>query len=128
MIPYDKLTEDQFDDIGYFGHKLTKKETGVDIDIWVTVKPFWDDISVPYLQVFGHIDEWIKVDTPYVEISIEDNPKIISEMNHKISDKHFEDVSGWIKQNKDCLIKQWTLEHDTRDFFDNLKRPTQETK
>ena len=41
MIPYDKLTEDQFDDIGYFGHKLTKKETGGDIDIWVTVKPFW---------------------------------------------------------------------------------------
>ena len=128
MIPHDKLTEDQFDDIGYFGHKLTKKETGVDIDIWVTVKPFWDDISVPYSQVFGHIDEWIKVDTPYVEISIEDNPKIISEMNHKISDKHFEDVSGWIKQNKDCLIKQWTLEYDTRDFFGNLKRPTQDPK
>ena len=25
MIPYSKLTEEQFDDIGYFGHKLIKK-------------------------------------------------------------------------------------------------------
>ena len=122
MIPYDKLTEDQFDDIGYFGHKLTKKETGVDIDIWVTVKPFWDDISVPYLQVFGRIDEWIKVDTPYVEISIEDEPKIISEMKHKISDAHFKQVSDWIELNKDCLIKQWTLEYDTYDFNKNKKK------
>ena len=122
MIPYDKLTEDQFDDLGYFGHKLTKKETGVDIDIWVTVKPFWDDISVPYLQVFGRIDEWIKVDTPYVEISIEDEPKIISEMKHKISDAHFKQVSDWIELNKDCLIKQWTLEYDTYDFNKNKKK------
>ena len=119
MIPYDKLTEDQFDDLGYFGHKLTKKETGVDIDIWVTVKPFWDDISVPYLQVFGYIDEWIKVDTPYVEISIEDEPKIISEMNHKISDEQFKQVSDWIKLNEDCLIKQWTLEYSTMEFNRN---------
>lgn len=122
MLPYNKLTEEQFDDIGYFGHKLTKKETGVDIDIWVTVKPFWDDISVPYLQVFGHIDEWIKVDTPFVEISIEDEPKIISEMNLKISDGNFKQVSDWIKLNKDCLIKQWTLEYSTLEFNRNRRK------
>lgn len=122
MLPYNKLTEEQFDDIGYFGHKLTKKETGVDIDIWVTVKPFWDDISVPYLQVFGHIDEWIKVDTPFVEISIEDEPKIISEMNLKISDGNFKQVSDWVKLNKDCLIKQWTLEYSTLEFNRNRRK------
>ena len=122
MIPYDKLTEDQFDDIGYFGHKLTKKESGIDIDIWVTVKPFWDDSSLPYLQVFGYIDEWIKVDTPYVEISIEDEPRIISKKNHNITEEDFKQVSDWIKLNKDCLIKQWTLEYSTLEFNRNKKK------
>lgn len=122
MIPYDKLTEDQFDDIGYFGHKLTKKESGIDVDIWVTVKPFWDDISIPYLQVFGHIDEWIKVDTPYVEISIEDEPRFISKKNHTITEEDFKQVSDWIKLNKDCLIKQWTLEYSTLEFNRNKKK------
>ena len=122
MIPYNELTEEQFEDLGYFGHKLLPRQTGIDIDIWVTVKPFWDDISVPYLQVFGHIDEWIKVDTPYVEISIEDEPRIISEMNHKISEEHFEQVSDWIKLNKDCLIKQWTLEYSTLQFNRNKRK------
>lgn len=121
MIPYYKLTEEQFDDIGFLGYELLPKETGIDLPIWVTVKPFWDDISIPYLQVFDEF-EFLEQDTHYIEISIEDEPKILSVNNHSISDEHFKQVSDWIKLNKDCLIKQWTLEYGTTRFNKNKKK------
>lgn len=122
MIHFKDLTEEQFDDISYFGHTLLPEDTGIDIDIWVTVKPFWDEISVPYLLVLGKINTWIVPETPLVEISIEDEPRILSVNNHSVSEQHFKQISDWIKLNKDALIKQWTLQYDTIDFHQNIKK------
>lgn len=121
MIHFKDLTEEQFDDIGYFVNKLFTRQTGLDIDIWVTVKPFWDDVSIPYLLVFNDFDA-LEPNLDYTEISIEDEPRILSINNHSVSEQHFKQISDWIKLNKDALTKQWTMEYSTSEFNKNKKK------
>jgi hypothetical protein len=118
MIKFTDLTDEQFEDFFYFGFNLTPKESGLSGDIWVTAKPFYDEISEPYIVVFDKFD-WTIRNPNYVQISIEDEPKIIESNNFKISAEFFDEIKTFVKINKDPLIKQWTMEYDTRDFNRN---------
>ena len=108
MIKFTDLTDEQFEDVFYFGFNLTPKESGLSGNIWVTVKPFYDEISEPYIVVFDKFD-WTIRNSNYVQISIEDEPKIIESNNFKISAEFFDEIKTFVKINKDSLIKQWTI-------------------
>ena len=121
MIKFTELTDEQFEDVFYFGFNLTPKESGLSSNIWVTVKPFYDEISEPYIVVFDKFD-WTIRDPNYVQISIEDEPKIIEKHNFEISDKFFNEIYKYIKMNKETFIKNWTMEYSTRGFFKNMTK------
>lgn len=119
MINFTTLTDEQFEDVFYMGFNLTPKESGLSTSIWVTVKPFYDEISEPYIVVFDKFD-WTVRDPNYVQISIEPEPKIVESKNFSISEEIFNEISKFITINCETLIKNWTIEYDTLDFFNNL--------
>ena len=119
MIKFTELTDEQFEDVFYFGFNLTPKESGLSGNIWVTVKPFYDEISEPYIVVFDKFD-WTIRNPNYIQISIEDEPKIVESNNFSISDEFFNEIYQFVKMNKDTLTKQWTMEYSTRMFFKNM--------
>ncbi len=119
MIKFTTLTDEQFEDVFYMGFNLTPKESGLSTSIWVTVKPFYDEISEPYIVVFDKFD-WTIRDPNYIQISIKPEPKIVESKNFSISEEIFNEISKFITINCETLIKNWTIEYDTLDFFNNL--------
>ncbi len=85
----------------------------------VTVKPFYDNISEPYIVVFDKFDSSIR-NPNYVQICIEDEPKIVESYNFEISDESFNEIYKYIKMNKDTFIKNWEIVYDTSDFFKTM--------
>ena len=120
MIELKKLNESQLDDFFFCGMPLTPNESGLNIDVWVTVKPFYDKESEPYMIIFEDIKN-ITSQSDYICLSISDNPVILLKNNLNIDNYSFEKTKDFIINNKKLLLDFWNMKIDSSDFFDYLK-------
>jgi hypothetical protein len=56
----------------------------------------------------------------YIPMSIEEEPKILYDMDHNISDTDIKDLKSWVKLHKEMLLKTTKGEIDHIDFFEYL--------